>query len=112
MKRVAIIALMSLLSTSNVQVSAYTPWAVPTMFEVVSGGIAIYGAYGNENGCSSSDTILYPNTYVDYDVVVSMVITAITSEREMRFYSNDCATFAFHGGTINRARNGQAIYMR
>lgn len=90
----------------------YTPYVVPTMMEVVSGGIVVYGAFGNENSCTSSDTVLYSNTFVDYEVVVSMVLAAITSGREIRFYSDECVTFAFHGGTVNRARNGQAIYFR
>lgn len=90
----------------------YTSWAVPTTVEVVSGGIVIIGDFGNANGCSQTNMIIYPNTQVDYDVVVSMALTALTSEREMRFYADDCVPFAFHGGTINRARNGQGIFIR
>lgn len=92
--------------------SNYTPFIVPTQVEVVSGGILVYGPFGNENSCSHSDMILYPNSYVDYEVVVSMVLAAITSGREIRFYSSDCVTLSFHGGTVNRAVNGQAIYFR
>ncbi len=97
---------------TNANSADYTPWAVPTYAEVVSGGIAVYGAFGNESGCTRENIVLYLNTYSDYDVVVSMVLAAITAQRELRFYTNQCATFTFHGGTVNQSIDGHAIYFR
>ena len=107
-----LVAITLLFLGSVAGAAGYSSWAVPTSVEIVSGGIVIFGAFGNENNCSTADAILYPSTQVDYDVVVSMALAAVTAGREMRFYADECVTFAFHGGTINRARNGQAIYFR
>ena len=112
MKSRCFVAVLAAFFLTNANSADYAPWTVPTYAEVVSGGIAVYDAFGNENGCTRENIVLYLNTYSDYDVVVSMVLAAITAQRELRFYTNQCVTFIFHGGTVNQSIDGHAIYFR
>ena len=99
----------------NALAAAYTPWAAVSQIERVGNGVLIYGAFGDANSCGEPDVIYYPSTHDDYDVVLSMALTALTADREMRFYVSSCTAISFHWGVnpvINQAHNGQAIYIR
>lgn len=48
------------------------------------------------NSCGQTGYVFYPSTHDDYELVASMVLVALTSQREMRFYINDCVPVSFH----------------
>ena len=115
LRRIAIV--LCGLSTSLPAYSAgYTPWAEVTEIERVGDGIVIRGSFGDVNNCGTADIVYYPKTHEDYELVLSMALTALTADREMRFYIDTCVSISFHWGSnnpvINQSRNGQAIYIR
>ena len=97
--------------------AGYTGWAVPSELEYVNGGILVRGAFGDPNGCGTLDYIFVPNDAADskdFQPVMSMILTALTTKRQMRFFSNSCAEVPFHwnGPVISQTRPGQAVYIR
>jgi len=76
--------------------AGYTPWAKITQIERVGDGVLVFGQFGDPNSCGQSDKIYYPSTHKDYELVLSMALTALTAAPAV----------------INQSYNGQAIYIR
>lgn len=92
----------------------YSAWAVPTTVEIVSGGVLIHGAFGDPNGCGEPGYIFISQQNPAYDAALSMALSALHGNREMRFYSSKCTQVSFHwsGQVINENQGHQSIYIR
>jgi hypothetical protein len=86
----------------------YTPWAVPTSVQMTSGGILVSGAFGNLETCTYADHVFYHSSYAQYNVVVSMVMSALAAKQEIRFYVSGCMPVGFIWGGNTSAVNGSA----
>lgn len=92
----------------------YSNWAVPTEVELVSGGVLIHGAFGDPNPCGKANYIFVSQQSPTFDATLSIAISALHGNREMRLYSNKCIQVSFHwlGEIINENRNGQTVSIR
>lgn len=110
-----LLSLMFCLFFSPAFAGGYSKWAVPTIVEIVSGGVLIRGAFGDPNNCTLADYIFIRSTDARYDSILSMSYTALVGKREMRFYSSTCTSVGFHWGLreiINENKGGQAVFIR
>ena len=110
----AFIGLFFMLMSISAYAGDYSDWAVPTNVELVSGGVLIYGAFGDPNKCGKPNYIYVSESDSRYDSVLSMALAALMGNREMQFYSNNCTSVHFHwsGDVINENRSGQAVYIK
>lgn len=92
----------------------YTSWATPTIVELVSNGVAIYGAFGDVSNCGEPNVFFIHKDDPRYSHAYSMALAALAGKKEMRFYSSKCTSVPFHwsGNKINTNVNTQSIYIR
>lgn len=104
--RIVIGILLSLLA-SGTFADGYTSWAKPTQLEYVNGGILVTGEFGDVNECGQQNYIfIVPSSDPkDFSTMTSIILTAFTAQKEVRFYTKDCAavTLHFSGAPINSA---------
>lgn len=89
---------LALLGSSPVW-AGYTTWAVPTQVEFVNNGLLITGTFGNQSGCDKNNLLFVPFDAADEptrQTILSMVLTAFSSEKELRFFSNSCTAVPSH----------------
>ena len=84
--------LILLLFTSTAShATGWSQFATPTQVDVVlSSGFMIHGNFGNAGGCSIADRIYVLATHPQYNEIYSAVLTAFTSEKQIRIYINTC----------------------
>jgi len=112
MKKV-IITILIVITSSNIFAAGYSNPAVPEFVELVSGGVLVKGDFGDPNNCGRSNEFFYLGTEPNFDAVLSILLTALTTKKEIRFYSNTCHQVSFHHATanLNRHRYGQALFI-
>lgn len=108
---VSSIAVLVYLISSPVMAGAYSSWAVPTRAEIVNGGLLVSGSFGNPSTCSDSDFVFVDSTHTFFDEIYAFVVSAIASERELRFYTSSCFYVSFHGRYVSQAHTHGA-YLR
>ncbi len=116
MKKLLIFIAIAISSVNSANAAGYSSWAVPTRLESVNGGMLISGSFGNPNSCDSStaDHIYIHDTNPSYEAVIAMAMTALTAQKEMRFYIDTCeaAVTAHWTATVNVLGNNDPAYMR
>lgn len=110
------IGLVLLFVSSSCFASGYTIWTKPTMLEYVNQGILVSGNFADVNQCGKSGYIFIrptPNNPEIFRTMASMILTAFTAQKEVRFYVYECATVSSHwsGNVINAADYG-VFYIR
>jgi len=105
---------IAILFSFNIFAAGYSGWAIPTQIEVVSGGVTIFGDFGDPHNCGSSNRVFVSAADPFYDSVLTIATTALVSQRELKFYSNTCVKVSFHHATANtnQTRQGQAFFIK
>ena len=116
MKKLKILffALIGLL-TLEAHSAGYSNWAVPTQVELVSGGLLIFGAFGNPSGCTEKDKFYVPDTDKRFQTIVSISLAALMAQKEMKFYGGKCTdkvSFHWTGLAINENLYNHPVYIR
>ena len=114
MKLYKLLGIFLILVMSKAYSGDYTNWAVPTHIELVSGGVLIYGPFGDPNGCGQSDKVFISEADSKFDSALSIALAAHLGGKELRLYSNSCTSVPFHwsGNVINKNEGHQALYIR
>lgn len=92
----AVIFALLMATAANANAGAYTSWGTVEYIERVSNGLLVKGTFGDPNSCGETDLVFYPSSNPDYEVIVSMALTALTAGKEMRFFSSGCTAVSFH----------------
>jgi|SRR5688572_27804314 hypothetical protein len=102
------------LGSVTAQAGAYTSWGVPTMVEVVNGGVLIAGPFGDPNNCGQGNYVFMSQSSSTYKDIVAMAYTALAAGKELMFYANSCGQVGFHwtGNTINFVSDGHTAAIR
>lgn len=111
------VCFLLILNGTSVFSAGYTVWAKPTTIEYVANGILVAGSFGDINGCGQANYIFIkpaPSNPETFKIMTSIIITAITAQRDVRFYTNKCTSVSFHwnGNVINEAYTGGGFFMR
>lgn len=90
----------------------YSSWAAPTVFEYVNNGVLITGEFGNPGGCGEANKIFISrdvgvNVFNSY---ISLLLAALTAQKEVRFRSDSCFQVTYHGQNVSQSNT--AIYIR
>ncbi|MCP4486135.1 MAG: hypothetical protein GY820_02270 [Gammaproteobacteria bacterium] len=114
MKEIQTVILLLILSTTA-HSAGYSNWAIPEKVELISGGVLIHGDFGNPNTCAYPNYIFISQSESKYDSALSMSLSALMGQREMRFYSNTCVKVSFHWAeenAINQNAGQQAVFIK
>ncbi|TQV87953.1 hypothetical protein [Aliikangiella coralliicola] len=110
----AILAMVVMMFSWQVSAGAYSSWAIPTQLEYVNGGILVSGAFGNPNNCAVSNKVFISSENVGsgekFQSLLSILLTAFTAKKEVRFRSDYCFNVTFHGEQVSESRT--AVYIR
>ncbi|MEM7363452.1 MAG: hypothetical protein AAF525_05475 [Pseudomonadota bacterium] len=95
----------------------YTAWATISKIEYVNGGLLVFGAFGNINGCQQANMIFIPQVVTDpesFRVKSSMMFVAMSAGHEVRFYTKLCTSVGFHysGDDAANIAHTSATYIR
>ncbi len=110
-----LVCLFAFIISGGASAAGYTAWAKPEMLEYVNGGILVNGAFGDVNNCGLADYIfIAPSTdSTTFSTMTSIILTAFTAQKEVRFYTSSCAAVTFHyTGTPINAAYTDGFYIR
>ena len=95
--------------------AGYSNWAVPTHVELVSGGLLVYGEFGNPHGCIEANKFFVSDADTRFQTIVSMSLAALMAKREMQFYGANCTdkvSFHWAGLAINENLHDHPVYIK
>lgn len=111
-----ILQILLIVMSSNSFAAGYTGWVVPTQLEYTNGGILVYGGFSDVNSCGQAGYIFIRPTPTDpdlYKTMTSMILTAFTAGKEVRFYTQECVQVSMHwSGNVINAAHYSGLYMR
>ncbi len=113
-----IFGLSLLLASVSANAAGYTDWAIPTQLEYVNGGVLVTGNFGLANSsCTKTNYIFVPDDTSDgkaFKAILSMILTAFASQKEMKFNSNSCKRVTFHwtDDTASQTHTWHAVFVR
>ncbi len=97
---------------ATVFAAGWTSQVSPTTVEVARGqGFFVFGAFGNPSSCTATGAFWVSINHPQYEMLFSLVTTAIVSGKTIKAYSHQCATPGWHGGTYNEVTGNGAIYL-
>jgi len=102
------------LFSANIFAYGYSAWGHVSSVELVSGGVLIWGDFSDPNNCGSSNRVFISSADAFYESSLTFAMTALASQREIRFFSSTCVKVSFHYSVpnTNQVRQGQALYIR
>ncbi|WP_460803062.1 hypothetical protein [Microbulbifer agarilyticus] len=108
-----LITLVLLCSTAVQARAAYSNWAIPEQIEYVNDGILVSGNFGNPSNCSNENFLFISRTAAGdepFKVMTSMVLSALTSKREIRMHTTQCFNVSYHGKNVSESTT--AVFIR
>lgn len=89
--------IIAIISTSASAAGVSTS-AVPTGIDIDrSGGIMVYGEFGNAGSCTTSNQIYIQSTHPQYNQIYSTVLAAMLSGKKISAYIHTCTSVGWYG---------------
>lgn len=109
-----LITTVSTLFAANATANGYTNWTIPTQVEIAEKGLLIKGSFGDPNECGLADHYYVSGTAAELDTIHATMLTAMVSQREVRFHASSCVEVRTHwvGNVINARSGNQMVMMR
>lgn len=90
--------------------------ATPQRVDIVRGeGFMVFGAFANPSGCTVPDTFFVTISHPQYKEMYAMVMTAISTGRQVMTYSAECDPLTWYSvptTTYNVVSIGAALNMQ
>lgn len=93
--------------------AGYSSWTTPTQIEYVNDGVLVSGSFGNPSNCEDADQVFISRAKVgseQFDPILSMILTAFSSKREVMIHTTDCFNVSYHGKHVSESTT--AVFIR
>lgn len=108
-----VILLFPALPSVAVADGGWSTGGIPSRLEVVRDqGFYVEGAFGNPAGCTVSNTLFVSTTHPQYAQLYSAALAAFMGGKKIAFYSHECVSFGWFGGTHNTVAAYGSLHLK